>query len=416
MSEIKKKNYIYKQNAIELIINNKDSLEISDEALRLLSFLKNQKLLVLSINGSPNSGKTELANYLISKEKGFDSINNKNGIWLWGTPINIKDGIKLLIIYFEGIPDNKVNNLNILNILFSTHFIFSTKGELNDNIISNYINSINIKDFVSFNNNNYLPEIIFINDLLNKEQIKNKIENNPLYINNNIKSLFKRQKYLQFDNIKELINIIDLNNIYFNGDMFLGLIQNYINFVNHNEKLDIDCAMENIFLYKAKLECDNTFEEYKSELYKKIECPMTISNIFKIYHEIQINYINSFCKKIDNNLTPTQIGEYINQLNNYMEKEINYIIKNNNEYYEKYFLLQFKELEKNLKSSENLENLEYFHKFIVDYCGKFDNCLQKFFSIFLNSDTSNKYFVNILIKLYQEYIINKFINISEKIN
>ena len=416
MSEIKKKEIKYKENPIELIINNKNSLEISDEALRLLSSLHNQKLIVFSINGSSNSGKKEIANYLISKNKGFDSINNKTGIWLWGTPINIKDDIKLLIIYFEGIIDNKMNNLNILNILLSTHFIYNTKGEINDNVIDNYINNINIKDLISYKNNNYLPEIVFINDLLSKEQIENKIENNPLYINNNIKSLFKRQKYLQSNNIKELINNIDLNNIYINGDMFFGLIQNYINYINHNEKLDIDCAMENIFLYKAKLECDNTFEEYKSELYKKIEYPMTITNIFKIYNEIQNNYINSFCKKVDNILTPAQLGEYINQLNNYMEKEINYIINNNNEYYEKYFLLQFKDLEKSLGSSPNMENNENFHKFIVDYCGNFDNCLQKFFSIFLNIDSSNKYFVNILIKLYQEYILNKFINISEKIN
>ena len=183
MSENKKKEYNYKQNAIELIINNKDSLEISDEALRLLSSLKNQKIVVLSVNGSPNSGKTELANNLISKEKGFDSIKNKNGIWLWGTPINLKEGLKLLILYFEGITDNKKNNMNILNILFSTHYIFNTKGEINDNIMNNYINTINIKDFISFKNNNYLPEIVFINDSLSKEQIKNKIENNTLYKN-----------------------------------------------------------------------------------------------------------------------------------------------------------------------------------------------------------------------------------------
>jgi hypothetical protein len=181
---------------------------------------------------------------------------------------------------------------------------------------------------------------------LSKEEIKNKVENNPLYINKNIKSLITRQKYLQSNNLKELINIIDLNNIFLNGDILLGLIQNYINYVNHDEKIDIDTAIESVLLYKAKLECDNIFEEYKSELYKKIEYPMTFTNIFKIYCEIETNYINSFCKKLDNLLTPTQIGEYINQLNNYMEKEINYIINKNNEYYENFALLQFKDLKK----------------------------------------------------------------------
>ena len=99
-----------------------------------------------------------------------------------------------------------------------------------------------------------------------------------------------------------------------------------------------------------------------------------------------------------------------------MEKEINYIISKNQQYYETYFLLQFKGFEKDLNISENLKNLENFHKFIADYCGKFDNCLQKLFNIILNNDNSNKTFVNILIKLYQEYIVNKFIKISEQIN
>ena len=96
-----------------------------------------------------------------------------------------------------------------------------------------------------------------------------------------------------------------------------------------------------------------------------------------------------------------------------MEKEINFIININNEYYEKYFLLQFKDFEKILNTDGHYENL---HSFILDYCGKFDNCLQKFFNLFLNSDNSNKSFINILMKLYQEYIIDKFVKISEQIN
>ena len=143
---------------------------------------------------------------------------------------------------------------------------------------------------------------------------------------------------------------------------------------------------------------------------------MTITNIYKIYSEIQANYINSFCKKINNILTPEQSGEYINQLNLNMEKEINYIVNKNNDYYETYFLLQFGEFEKILKKYENIDNIENFHNYIADYCGQFDNCLQKYFSIFLNNDNSNKAFINILIKLYQDYIVTKFIKISEKIN
>jgi hypothetical protein len=415
MSQIKKDEYEYKQIPIELIINNKNSLEISDEAINFLSSLKDQKLFILSISGMPQSGKTNLANNLISNENGFPSNKRTIGIWLWGIPISIKDNVKLLIIDCEGIKENKINNLGLLSILLSTHFIYNTQGYLNEDIIQKYINNMDIKDLISINKkkNFNLPEIIFINNSLKDAEIKNKIENSPLYPTSNIKSLYQIRKYQQTTNIIEIINSINIDNAFLDGESFFGLIQNFINNLNHNEKIDVDSALENIFLHKAKIISDNIFEEFKSELYKKIEFPNTFTNIYKIFNEIQTNYINSLSQKTNNLLKPAQLGEYINQINNYMEKEINYIINKNNEYYQTYFLLQFKEFEKILYSEENIEN---FHNFIAEYCGKFDNCLQKFFNLFLNIDNSNKSFINILMKLYQEYIVNKFIKISEVFN
>lgn len=134
-------------------------------------------------------------------------------------------------------------------------------------------------------------------------------------------------------------------------------------------------SIENALLHKAKIECDNTFEEYKIELNKKIEYPTIITNIYKIYGEIQNNYINSFANKVNNTLTPIQLSEYINRLNSYMEKEINYIINKNNEYYENYFILQYKDFQKILLNND-INNIDNFNDFIIDYCGKFDNCLQ----------------------------------------
>lgn len=418
MSEIKKNEYVYKQYPIELIIKEKNYIELSNEALKLFYSLKNHKLKIITINGLPKTGKTEIANNLISNKNGFNSSKNTSGLWIWGTPINLKNNIKLLIIDCEGIKDNKMNNYNLLSLLISNYYIYNTKGVLNENIIKNYINCMNLQDLINFNNNIYLPEIIFSNDLLSSEEIKNKIEQNSFYRNSNMKNLYKTQKYLNNKNLKEIINDIENNNNNdeLDGEISFGLIQNYINFINHNEKLDINRALQNCFLYKAKIECDNIFEENKNELYKMIEYPMAINNIYKIFREIQTNYINNFSKKVNNILEPCQSGEYIIQLNNNMEKEINYIISKNQQYYETYFLLQFKGFEKDLNISENLKNLENFHKFIADYCGKFDNCLQKLFNIILNNDNSNKTFVNILIKLYQEYIVNKFIKISEQIN
>ena len=402
---------IYKEKPIELIINNNNFLEISDEAINLLLSLKNEKLIILSINGMSQSGKTSLANKLISKENGFDINNSTKGIWIWGSPITLKDNIKLLIIDCESIQNNNISYYALLSILFSTYYIYNTKGNLDG--INNFCN---INNLISFNkrHNDLFFEIIFVNDLSNEQEIKNKIENNSSYINSNMKLLYKKQKYIQTKNIKNILTDIEISNdVFLDGEILFGLIQNYINYINHNEKIDVDSALENILLYKAKNICDNIFEEYKNELHKKIEYPTTFPNIYKLFNEIQNNYINALSQKTEKLLRPSQLCEYINNLNNYMEKEINFIININNEYYEKYFLLQFKDFEKILNTDGHYENL---HSFVLDYCGKFDNCLQKFFNLFLNSDNSNKSFINILMKLYQEYIIDKFVKISEQIN
>ena len=402
---------IYKEKPIELIINNNNSLEISDEAINLLLSLKNEKLIILSINGMSQSGKTSLANKLISKENGFDINNSTKGIWIWGSPITLKNNIKLLIIDCESIQNNNISYNALLSILFSTYYIYNTKGNLDG--INNFCN---INNLISFNkrHSDLFFEIIFVNDLSNEQEIKNKIENNSSYINSNMKLLYKKQKYIQTKNIKNILTDIEISNdVFLDGEILFGLIQNYINYINHNEKIDVDSALENILLYKAKNICDNIFEEYKNELHKKIEYPTTFPNIYKLFNEIQNNYINALSQKTEKLLRPSQLGEYINNLNNYMEKEINFIININNEYYEKYFLLQFKDFEKILNTDGHYENL---HSFVLDYCGKFDNCLQKFFNLFLNSDNSNKSFINILMKLYQEYIIDKFVKISEQIN
>ena len=402
---------IYEEKPIELIINNNNFLEISEEAINLLLSLKNEKLIILSINGMSQSGKTSLANKLISKENGFDINNSTKGIWIWGSPITLKDNIKLLIIDCESIQNNNISYYALLSILFSTYYIYNTKGNLDG--INNFFN---INNLISFNkrHNDLFFEIIFVNDLSNEQEIKNKIENNSSYINSNMKLLYKKQKYIQTKNIKNILTDIEISNdVFLDGEILFGLIQNYINYINHNEKIDVDSALENILLYKAKNICDNIFEEYKNELHKKIEYPTTFPNIYKLFNEIQNNYINALSQKTEKLLRPSQLGEYINNLNNYMEKEINFIININNEYYEKYFLLQFKDFEKILNTDGHYENL---HSFILDYCGKFDNCLQKFFNLFLNSDNSNKSFINILMKLYQEYIIDKFVKVSEQIN
>jgi len=57
---------------LQIITVNEDGiLEITIEGINFFNKLNNQKLSILSINGTPESGKSFLGNSLIGKMKGF---------------------------------------------------------------------------------------------------------------------------------------------------------------------------------------------------------------------------------------------------------------------------------------------------------------------------------------------------------
>ena len=182
------------------------------------------------------------------------------------------------------------NNLFLLNIIIANFYLYFIKGDLNDELINICINDINIKDLLNFKNNKYLTEIYFVNDNKNEDELKKIFENNSEfkknYLNNN--RTYKSLKYLQIQNRENLINLItnklnssnDLKEKCIDGESLFGLIQNIINSINHNEKIDIDLSYENILLNKARNDYEKIFEEYKLDLYKKIEYFFIIISCF----------------------------------------------------------------------------------------------------------------------------------------
>ena len=408
------------EKQIELITKKNDSIEITEEALNFLLSLKTEKLFIITVIGSSNE---LLSNKIISKEKDGFNLKEEN-IYIWNKPLNLNDDNKLLIITYNG---NNNNNLFLLNLLISSFCLYNITGDLNDETINTFVNDLNIKDLINFKNKDFIPNILFVNDKLNEDEIKNKIEINSEFKKNNLNNIYNTINYLQFSNTEKLINLIgneissSKNNFIkksLEGESLFGLIQNIVNAINHEEKIDIDLSYQNIFLNKARKEYNKIFEEYKLDLYKKIEYPIIFQNLYKINSDLLNIYISSFCNKINLYLTPSQVSEYTNQFNISSEKEINYIINKNNDYYETYYLTQFSEFKKNLEYNFDFNNDKLtLYDFIKDYCGKFDACLLKFFNAFLNSENnSNKIFANILIKMYQEFFVKKLILISEKID
>ena len=423
--------YEFKEEPIQLVISSEDILETTTEAINILTALKNEKLCILSINGPISTGKSTLANNIIEKtEQGFKIGEKTEGIWIWGKPITLNNGAKLLILDCQGLVKSENDKISyklfILSILLSTCVVYNTQGELTEDIINDFINNTNLSEKVKINNktNNvedlkeYFPELIFINNNASKENMKELIEKNPLY--ENISKLFEDINYFNTQNYKELVGKIKsemeykmLDNNIIDGDSLFGLLQNYIDFLNNGEQPVINSALENVLLSKAKNESDLILEDFKNNFNKKLEYPMSITAIYKIYFELLQKYTVKFCNKVKKCLDPSQTGEYLKKLFVDMEKELDTCLETNKDYYDEWFGMEYKELEEVL-SKINLESINKTKLFILSFTSTIQTCLNKFLNM-PNTDFC-KNLLTILSKIFQNLVFEKLNNFGEKID
>ena len=423
--------YEFKEEPIQLVISSEDILETTTEAINILTALKNEKLCILSINGPISTGKSTLANNIIEKtEQGFKIGEKTEGIWIWGKPITLNNGAKLLILDCQGLVKSENDKISyklfILSILLSTCVVYNTQGELTEDIINDFINNTNLSEKVKINNktNNvedlkeYFPELIFINNNESKENMKELIEKNPLY--ENISKLFEDINYFNTQNYKELVGKIKsemeykmLDNNIIDGDSLFGLLQNYIDFLNNGEQPVINSALENVLLSKAKNESDLILEDFKNNFNKKLEYPMSITAIYKIYFELLQKYTVKFCNKVKKCLDPSQTGEYLKKLFVDMEKELDTCLETNKDYYDEWFGMEYKELEEVL-SKINLESINKTKLFILSFTSTIQTCLNKFLNI-PNTDFC-KNLLTILSKIFQNLVFEKLNNFGEKMD
>ena len=423
--------YEFKEEPIQLVISSEDILETTTEAINILTALKNEKLCILSINGPISTGKSTLANNIIDKtEQGFKVGEKTEGIWIWGKPITLNNGAKLLILDCQGLVKSENDKISyklfILSILLSTCVVYNTQGELTEDIINDFINNTNLSEKVKINNktNNiedlkeYFPELIFINNNASKENMKELIEKNPLY--ENLSKLFEYISYFNTQNYKELVGKIKsemeykmLDNNIIDGDSLFGLLQNYIDFLNNGEQPVINSALENVLLSKAKNESDLILEDFKNNFNKKLEYPMSITAIYKIYFELLQKYTVKFCNKVKKCLDPSQTGEYLKKLFVDMEKELDTCLETNKDYYDEWFGMEYKELEEVL-SKINLESINKTKLFILSFTSTIQTCLNKFLNI-PNTDFC-KNLLTILSKIFQNLVFEKLNNFGEKMD
>jgi hypothetical protein len=426
--------YEFKEEPIQLVISSDGILETTTEAINILTALKNEKLCILSFNGPLSTGKSTLANRIINKEsQGFKIGEKTKGIWLWGKPIPLDNGVKLLILDCQGLEksDDKTScNLFLLNVLLSTSIIYNTKGELTENIINDFGYFTNLSEKVNINSENdnksnnledieeYFPQLFFINDVLSEEDMKKLIEKNPIY--ENLSKLFDDISYFNTENTKEIMEKIRFDKYYktiknnvIDGDSLFGLLQNYIDFLNNGERPLIKAALDNVLLSKAKNESDYIIDEFKNYFNKKLEYPMSITDIYKIYFESLKKYTFKFCKKVDKILTPNETAEYLKKLFADMEKELDTSLETNKDYYDEWFNLEYKELEEVLNKI-NLESIDKNKLFILSFTSTLQTCLSKFLNMPNNEFCKN--LLTVLSKIFNELVIEKINKYGEKIS
>ena len=427
--------YEFKDEPIQLVYIDDGMIEPTTDAINMLTALKDQKISVLSINGPLNSGKSSLANKILNKTMtGFKSGEKTQGIWIWGNPITLENGTKLLFLDFQGLNKEDAENIShklfILSTLLSTCLIYNTSGEINDAAINDFVyytdltNKINLYSDKNDKLNNienlkeYYPELIFMNDKSDKDSLKEKLEKNPSC--EKVFQLFENRSYMNSQNIEELIEKIQkgmkhkvLDNNIIDGDDLFGILQNLIDFMNDGETPIIHSALENVLLSKAKNQSEGILEEFRSTFNKKVTYPMSITTIYKIYFELQQKAISDFCKKVDKILSPIQTGEYILKICTNMEKELETILENNKDHYDEWFNMEYKNISNEL-SKLNLESIEQTKMFILSYTSTFKSCLDKFLSI-PNSDFCQN-LITVLSKIFQDFVVAKLNDIGEKIN
>ena len=435
---------------IQLISYNEDGLfEITNIGFNWLNELLNiDNIQILSIIGPKKSGKSFLLNSLMKNIKGFKYEDIK-GIWVWGKPIDLDNGNKLILIDTEGIENFYNENIRIIvNLLkcISSIIIYHIKGEINnDEIINNFTKLLSIEGNIIISDNDIknLSNIIFtLGNYVNTEKnIKDYIEG---FLDSNdkkddIKKYYPNMKYfyipvpiLDEEKIKNLENeeISSLNPEYLkivdeifnenknvlkklNGNNLFYIIQNYINSCNNKEIYDVSQGFNNIFGVETKKILEDVFLDFKNEIIIKFEnaFPLNFDDIYKIFYELIIKETNNFCSKIKN-INPIDIGEFLKKLYKRMWGEIESIVKKNMKYYNVWLNNLYIEFENNLNSI-SFEKKIQIKKFFSNYLNVYKNLSLKFLEM------PNNDFVKSLIQVFnninQIFIYDKLLLISEEI-
>jgi hypothetical protein len=169
----------------------------------------------------------------------------------------------------------------------------------------------------------YIP-----NPTSDKEKFKN-LQNEDLSI---LSEDYKNAINNLLNEIKDNIPYKKVNDVQIDGDTLFGILQNYIDTLNNDEKPIISQAIDNVLLSRGKSISEKCFEDFKNEFNKRLEnkFPMNINEIYKIFFEIQDKTIKKFSNEVKTLLNPKSSGDYILNMNERMHSELENVFETNN--------------------------------------------------------------------------------------
>ena len=174
----------YRDRPLKLVdIKETGLFEITSEGISFLSSLKNQTIAVLSVTGPYRSGKSFLANLIMNNIGGFKvgaTINAcTKGLWVWGRPIPLSGGKKLIILDSEGlgsVEKDRTGNIDMkiftLSVLLSSCLIYNTKHAISEDKIEELSNAANLSKRINISKDNkknkqldfgdFFPDLIWV--------------------------------------------------------------------------------------------------------------------------------------------------------------------------------------------------------------------------------------------------------------
>mmetsp|Transcript_17968 Transcript_17968/g.55276 ORF Transcript_17968/g.55276 Transcript_17968/m.55276 type:complete len:863 (-) Transcript_17968:32-2620(-) len=152
--------------ALPLITEEDGKYVVCDEAIELLEALP-APLAVVSIAGLWRTGKSYLLNHLSGancegKGGGFTVGATVNactkGLWLWGEPVKLEDGLTVVFIDTEGLgstsrTQTEDSQIFSLALLLSSLFVWNSRGVIDGNALEDFALVVNLTKHIHVRSN-----------------------------------------------------------------------------------------------------------------------------------------------------------------------------------------------------------------------------------------------------------------------